>query len=60
LARFNEPVEKLEPAGVRTRRAVIFVETKRWVRRPREEYYGILSAADDASAPVSAKSTGPS
>jgi hypothetical protein len=28
------------------RRLVIFVETKRWVRRPREGYYGIWSAAD--------------
>jgi hypothetical protein len=42
----------------RGRRPVIFVETERARRRPREGYFGILSAAGGAIAKVSAKSAG--
>ena len=47
--------DQSETEELQTRSRAIFVETKRWRRRPREEYYGIWSAADGSIAQVSAK-----
>jgi hypothetical protein len=60
MVRFNRNHGQERPlALLRTpRSAVVFVETKRWRRRPAEEYIRTLRPADDASAPATAKNTG--
>src|SRR5580704_13152454 len=49
--------DRSEGAATESRSAVVFVETERARRRPRDGYSRILSAADDAIAKVSAKNT---